>query len=122
MNRSRRNCRFFLQGVCLWDELHNPGYDRARLCVRLASLSGEWDDFLDRAEAFGLTEEEACRIWERRRHPGLTRPDLCPVPFVSGGGDHAGAPLLDCTHLFNTACLLAMPGCPGVCGRYRERE
>lgn len=111
-----------MHGFCLWDEMHNPGHAEHRLCIRLTALSGEWDDFLDRAEAFRLTEQEASRIWERRKHPALTEPGVCPVPAVADGGEHAGAPLLDCPYLFHTACLLVMPDCPGVCGKYRERE
>ncbi len=79
---------------------------------------------MDRAEAFALKEEEAARIWEGRPHPALTDPRLCPVPSVAEGRPEpdGSVPILDCPNLFGTACLLAMPGCYGLCSLYSDRK
>ena len=124
MSAAGRNCRYYLRGACVYREARNPGHEPAFGCRRLAALGREWDSFLDSAEAFRLSEKEAARIWDARRHPALTDPRLCPVPSVDGGRPEpdGNVPILDCPHLLVTACLLAMPGCPGVCSLYRARE
>lgn len=123
MSASRRTCLFYLRGACVRSEMQNPGYAPGLRCVRLVALGREWDAFADSAEAFALDEEEAARIWERRAHPALTDPRLCPMPSVTGGYPEPDGtvPILDCPRLFGTACLLAMPGCDGLCGLYRKQ-
>ena len=104
------------------DEALNPGYTEAFRCVRLLYLSAEWDGFLDRAEAFELSEEEAARIWNTRRHPALASHAVCPCQR-EGGGEYsqivdAEDAALDCLFLRLGACLLAMPRCRGVCPQF----
>lgn len=119
--RSVTNCGYYLRGACTRNELQNPGYDEACRCARLVALAAAWDDFLDRAEAFGLNEQDAARIWNSRRHSALSAPGMCPVPSVTARPP-ARTRLPDCPYLFNTACLLAMPECQGLCDMYRARE
>lgn len=108
-------CRYERQGFCLRAELLNPGLEAALRCVRLTELMRDWDGFLDRAERFGLPEEEAARIWNARHHNALKSRELCPhsrpAPVQAWGGEAE----FDCAYLFRSACLLAMPRCEGRC-------
>lgn len=114
---------YYSQGACLYAEALNPGFDETLRCVRLVKLMEDWDVFLDRAEAFHLSEETAMRIWNGRQHAALESRALCPFtePGFAGpdGGDE-----LDCRHLFQGACQLVMPRCGGPCDRFfaRNRE
>ena len=118
-------CAFYIQGVCFYQEAARPGCNPAYRCVRLSQLLDRWDDFLDRAEAFGLSEETAARIWSARMEGFVLRCKDCPCaarfPAAAGAppADAEGA-VLGCPHLRQGACLLTMPGCEGVCAHYRR--
>ena len=141
-------CVFSIQGVCVHPQTALPG--PAHGCARLARLLERWDDFLDRAEAFGLSEETAARIWSARMNGFVLRRKECPAParFPAAAGrppfgaegaapvdaegaapvDAEGAAPIDaegaalgCPHLWRGACLLALPECRGVCAQYRRR-
>ena len=76
----------------------------------------DWDDFLDRAEAFDLSEAVAARIWSGRKHgrAGKDANCLCreaPVPSEPEA-------VAECRYRFHNACLLAMPLCGGRCERF----
>ena len=117
-------CVFYIQGVCFHPEAARPGFDPAWRCVRLTQLLERWDDFLDRAEAFGLAEETAARIWSARMDGFVLRRKDCPsparFPAVAGASVDAEGAVLGCPHLWQGACLLALPGCEGVCVHYRR--
>ncbi len=127
-------CRFFSVGRCLRAEMLNPGLDARLRCARLQALVLSWDAFLDRAEAFGLSEDATARIWNGRRHPALEARALCPAAEAAGipqPGRKSSPPAPafsedspekppssgdpDCRYLRDGACLLAMPSCTGVC-------
>lgn len=122
-------CAFYVAGVCFYPEAVNPGYDPAYRCRRLLRLTERWDDFIDRAEAFGLSEEMAGRIWNAREHGQLYSRKRCPAawPLVSSEPpallppDEEGE-ALGCAHLWQGTCLLTLPRCEGVCMRYRVRK
>lgn len=107
-------CRHYRLGACLLAERRNPGLDRNQACLRLDRLMSDFDAFLDRAEAFGLSERDAARIWDGRRHKALEAPRLCPHPNPGGIGQSPGGGL-DCLYLFRLACLLRMARCTGRC-------
>lgn len=109
-------CRFYSYGVCLHEELVNPDLREEYRCRRLAVLVRDWDEFINRADAFGLSEEEAARIWEERFHRNLDSDAACPHmrPDFREGGDV----LLDCRSLYRNACLLLMPSCQGRCEHF----
>ena len=117
-------CVFYIQGVCFHPEAARPGFDPAYGCARLAQLLERWDDFLDRAEAFGLSEETAARIWSARMDGFVLRRKECPsparFPAVADAPVDAEGAVLGCPHLRQGACLLTMPGCEGVCAHYRR--
>ncbi len=92
----------------------NPGFSPGFRCLREQALCLDFDAFLDRAEAFGLTEKEAARIWNARNHRRALR--ACPhnrLEELSGAG-------LDCVWLLEGACLLSMPRCEGVCPHFER--
>ncbi|MDL2316385.1 hypothetical protein LJC59_04820 [Desulfovibrio sp. OttesenSCG-928-A18] len=113
-------CRFYIHGACLYAEARNPGLEVRFLCARLSRLMEQWDDFLDRAEAFGLNERLALRIWTERRSLAPPSRNLCPAEsaaparvFVSDDEDISA-----CPHLHQVSCLLLLPRCTERCERY----
>jgi len=109
-------CRHFEQGRCLYEERLNPGYHTAWRCLVLARWEAVYDEFLDRAESFNLTETELGRLWSRRfarlAEEGLPCPDVRV-------GDAESMP--ECRHLLEEICLLRLPDCAGQCGNFRLR-
>jgi hypothetical protein len=103
-------CRYHRLGACLYSEAANPGLAKKHACARMTALTREWDDFLDRADGFALSEPDAARIWNAREHAALSASSLCP---------HGQADLADCPYYCQCACLLNMPRCHGICERYR---
>jgi len=73
-----------------------------------------YDDFLNRAESFGLDEAELLRLWrlrfERLAEEAIDCPDFEPALVEV---------LPECRHLFVDICLLRLPVCPGHCENYR---
>ena len=110
-------CRSFQQGRCLYEELLNPGLQKSWRCLVLARWEAVYDDFLDRAENFGLTEVELGVLWskrfERLAEESVPCPDVC-------AGDGESMP--ECLHLLADICLLRLPECTGQCERFRLRE
>lgn len=115
-----RFCRYYFQGICIYHEIINPGLEESFRCSILAEMITIWDDFIDRAEVFGLSESVAGKIWASRMYEktsfGLWR--LCrklPPPLTSEA-------VVECQYRLLDACLLAMPACSGHCGHYHGLE
>lgn len=129
MTLPARSCRFYVRRVCFHAEAVNPGFNPRYQCARLVRLFSAWDDFLDRAEAFGLSEKLAADIWNGREK---SLSSSCPslpagrnhVPSFagqSGGADmfcDARTEPFSCSMFCRGACLRAMPLCLARCGRY----
>ncbi|EPR31603.1 hypothetical protein dsat_0927 [Alkalidesulfovibrio alkalitolerans DSM 16529] len=109
-------CRFFRAGRCLYEERLNPGYNGSWRCVVVRSWEREYDEFVQRAEAFGLEDDAAGSIWERR-FAEMMRAGVACDRFERGGEYE----LLACVHLMGDLCLCALPPCDGVCGRFQPR-
>jgi hypothetical protein len=107
-------CRYFVRGRCLYEECVNPGLRPEFSCAVLTLLEERFDAFVIRGERFGLTCEEAGRIWERRWAGPLSADwdcaDFLPQPEDA---DEAG-----CGNLLDGICLPRLPVCPGRCRRY----
>ncbi|WP_462324363.1 hypothetical protein [Desulfoplanes sp.] len=104
-------CRFYAHGHCLYEEMKNPGYDGSRTCTVLKKAEARFDDFVDRAEAFGIEEMTAATIWPRFSNRDLvlgTCPHYLPGPDSSGG----------CLFLHENACILLCPMCHGRCSGF----
>ena len=124
-------CRFYIQGACFYEEALRPGSAPEFRCGPLLRLIERWDDFIDRAEAFGLSEEAAGRIWNARREgePPLWNQCLSvqtPTPAVRDSRradeSYASEESFACPHLKSGCCLLALPRCNGVCERHSIRR
>jgi hypothetical protein len=111
-------CRYFARGRCLYEERLNPGLRREFFCAVMVFLEDRFDAFVIRADAFGLSSEEASRIWERRWSGRLNGEwdcvDFIPLPE---GVEEAG-----CCNLVDGVCLVRLPSCPGRCRRYAGAE
>lgn len=109
-------CRYFEQDRCLLEERRNPGFRRDWRCGVLHGWETAYDEFLDRAEAFGLSPAEVSRLWRSRLAGLVERAADCPS-FARRGAGATG-----CVHEFEALCLLLLPRCEGMCSRYERRE
>ncbi|WP_232286142.1 hypothetical protein [Solidesulfovibrio carbinoliphilus] len=114
---SGQGCRHFLAGRCLYAEHVNPGLEEGFVCVVVHRLGRAFDDFLLRAENLGLGEEEAGRVWQARFPATLAKEGNCQ-DYLPGGTTS----FPDCAHAAGELCLLALPACPGRCGRFFSRQ
>ncbi len=122
-------CRFYLHARCLREEMLNPGLETTRRCSVLASLERSFDDFVDRAERFGLDETEAGRLMERTLPSAAASARACPHfmpaqddPSLPPASDETGpAEAIPCALLLGDCCLRAMPPCEGVCRHFLRR-
>lgn len=106
-------CACYRQGRCLKEEIRNPGLHLTYHCGILQKNIIAWDAFLDRAEAFSLSEEEAARIWRQRETQLLS----APCPLKSAPSCHPR----DCPYYQEDICALLLPPCPGVCPAFVPR-
>lgn len=110
-------CRYFLGGRCLYEEELNPGYNVGFRCVVLRRWEQAFDDFLNRAEAFGLAQGVAADAWARRFERLLGEDPECPEYLRAEGLD-----LPDCMHCRGEICIRALPQCPGQCLHFQPGE
>ena len=108
------NCRSYFQGRCLYEEQLNPGLNVRWCCIVLTRWEAVYDEFLDRAESFGLNETTAPRLlrkrFERLAEEAIDCPDFLAVAIED---------MPECRHLFTDICLLRLPACAGQCENYR---
>jgi len=105
-------CRFYAHAHCLLEEIRNPGYDASCMCTVLKKLEDHFEDFVDRADKFGIEELTAAMIWPRFSDRALLEnqcPDFLPGPEAGRG---------ECLYLYENACVLRFPQCPGRCTRF----
>jgi hypothetical protein len=109
-------CRSYYQGRCLYEEQLNPGLNQDYRCVVQLGWEAAYDDFLNRADNFGLDETELMRLWSARFERMVSEGVACPqyVPTTAEA-------LPECRHLFVDICLLRLPMCAGHCINYRLR-
>jgi len=110
-------CVHFHAGRCLYEERLNPGLHTAWRCTVLARWETVYDEFLDRAENFGLSEAELGLLWSRRFE--RLAEESVPCPDVREGDSES---MPECLHLLEELCLLRLPECAGPCERFRLRE
>jgi hypothetical protein len=100
----------------MYEEQLNPGFNTAWRCTVLARWEGVYDDFLSRAESFGIDETELARLWrkrfERLAEESIDCPDFSPALAEA---------MPECRHLFVDICLLRLPPCTGHCRNYQHR-
>lgn len=109
-------CRHFIRGRCDYEEILNPGYQRAFRCVVLGRLEGVYDDFLTQAEAFGLDESRASDIWEKRFRELCGKDTGCQAYEP---GDMSVFP--GCALCLGDVCVLRLPECAGRCHNFAPK-
>lgn len=112
-----RACAHYAAGGCLYEERLNPGYRRDYRCVLWAGAETAFDDFLHRAERFGLDEAKAARIW-RRRTEGAAHAAAPRCPHDAAVQPHGLVADDGCAHCLDGLCVKNLPPCPGVCDRF----
>lgn len=112
-----QSCRHHIKGRCLYEELLNPGYEQQWRCVVMLRWEEVFDEFLHRAEAFGVDHERVGKLWEIRfkRLAGDT-PDC--ERFQS---DPTNDPPC-CMHHYEALCLLDLPLCEGRCRHFCTKD
>lgn len=120
------HCRFHEAGRCGVEEAMNPGLHDGWRCGEEQRIVAAYDRFLEQAETFDLSSEQATALWERRLAalppPGglcahYTPPSRCPS--CPGGGCGEEGDWLDCVHFRAGVCVLLLPRCEGVCDRFQ---
>ncbi|WP_147821587.1 hypothetical protein [Salidesulfovibrio onnuriiensis] len=111
------DCRFHLKERCLYQERLNPGYCREWRCSVLEDWERIFDEFLHRAEAFGLELREVNELWARQ-FDRLMRGNLeCDRYEYDPGQDPPG-----CVWQHDGLCIPALPECSGRCRHYEVRR
>ncbi len=120
------HCRFHEAGHCAVDETMNPGLNEDWRCGEEQRIVRAYDHFLEQADTFDLSSEQATALWERRLStippPGGLCADYTPppsCPSCAGGGCCGEADWLDCTHFREGVCVLLLPRCDGICERFQ---
>lgn len=110
-----QGCRHWLEERCLYEEALNPGWQAGFRCFVLRRWEQDFDEYVSRAECFGLTTEEAGDIWQQRMSSSFGKPWDCPDFLL----DNA-TPDPVCALLLGDICLLRLPPCPGRCRHYER--
>jgi hypothetical protein len=111
---SGTGCRFYAYGHCLYEEMLNPGFNRAFACTVLERLDAHFEGFAKRVEGFGLEEPQAAMIWDSYSRKMASREvcaDFFPNPRETRG---------QCLFRYDNACILRCPVCAGRCVRYQS--
>ncbi len=115
MRSSAENpCAHRHDGRCLWGEHRNPGLRPDFQCARLEALVEDFDDFLDRAEAFGLNDAQMERLHRARRGKPLPR-SACPLQTHAETATAAAGAVADCGFFLAGLCLRRLPTCATPC-------
>jgi len=101
-----------MHGHCIYEEIQNPGYDVTRICTVLKKLESQFEDFVDRAEAFRIAALNAAMIWSRFGNR-ICVENMCSqyAPDLGRGSD-------ECRYRYDNACILLFPLCSGRCSRF----
>lgn len=106
-------CRFHLKGKCLYEERLNPGYERQWRCLVMTRWEEIFDEFLRRAEAFGIEYDRVLQLWEARFQRLIDADPECEEFELEG----AVTPPC-CAHEYDALCLLELPLCDGRCRHF----
>ncbi|MGX9366485.1 hypothetical protein ACTVJH_10660 [Desulfoplanes sp. PS50] len=105
-------CRFYVYGHCIYEEVQNPGYDATCICTVLKKLESQFEDFVDRAEAFGIEPLTAAMIWPRFGDR------ICVETICSQYAPDSEKRSDECRYRYDNACILLFPTCSGRCSRF----
>lgn len=111
-----RGCRHHTAQRCLYGEHLNPGYHDEWRCRVITHWETAFDDFLARAENFGVHQDAVPDLWNRK-FERMARETLRCNDFSYA----AGADVPSCAHVCDGLCRLLLPECEGRC-RHFELE
>lgn len=106
-------CEHHTAGRCLYEEHLNPGYVTAWRCRVMLHWEDAFDEFLARAECFGVTQDAVPDLW-RRKFERMVRKTFACDKYVL----HAEVPPPACAHECDGICRSALPRCQGRCRHY----
>ncbi len=106
-------CQHFTNGRCLYEERLNPGYAYDWRCRVLSRWESAFDDFLERADAFGIEQSAVPDLWKRQFERMARNAFDCEQYSYCHGAE---APA--CLHVMDELCRLSLPECGGRCRRY----
>jgi len=106
-------CRSFIHGRCLYEEQLNPGYTQSWRCQVTARWESDYDDFLRRAEFFGVDEAAVPDLWGRR-FQRMARDVFHCQRYVYDPDAH----VLGCRNHWDGICIMDLPKCGGRCRHY----
>jgi len=112
-----QGCQHHLSGHCLYEERLNPGYMQDWRCRVLSRWESAFDDFLARAESFGIKPDAVPDLWGRQ-FERMARDVFDCKQYVCC---HAGEPPA-CIHELDGLCMLVLPECRGRCRHYKVEE
>ncbi len=110
-------CRHHENGRCLYEEHLNPGYDPGFKCRVLARWESAFDEFLARAECFGVEQQAMPDLW-RRQFGRLARKTFHCDEYEYC----AEAEVPACLHALGGLCRLGLPECEGRCHHFQIKE
>ncbi|MBI9078430.1 MAG: hypothetical protein JEY79_01660 [Pseudodesulfovibrio sp.] len=112
-----QGCQYHLGGHCLYEERLNPGYTQGWRCRVLSRWESAFDDFLARAESFGIKSDVAPDLWGRQ-FERMARDVFDCEQYVCCQAE--GIPA--CLHESDGLCILMLPECSGRCCHYEVEE
>jgi hypothetical protein len=101
----------------MYEEWLNPGLNQDHRCMAIKTWEREHDDFLRRAEAFGLDEKTAAALWRKQMGRLVFLERQC-ARFTPD--ERACAP--ECALQRDGLCLAALPKCEGKCRYFKPAE
>ena len=107
-------CRFFIRGRCLYEERLNPGYTQSWRCQVTARWESAYDDFLSRAERFGVEEAAAGDLWSAQ-FQRMARDVFHCRRYVYA--HDLSAP--SCRNHDAGVCTMDLPRCAGRCRHFQ---
>jgi len=106
-------CLYHTFGRCLYEEYLNPGYATSWRCRVLMRWETAFDDFLGRAEAFGVNQDAVPDLWGRKFERLARQAFDCEEYIYCHGADVPA-----CLHAMDGLCRNSLPSCDGRCRHY----
>lgn len=106
-------CRHHTSGWCLYQEHLNPGYTTSWRCRVLLRWEVAFDEFLERTEQFGVSQQAVPELWERKFNRMAREAFDCEY-FAHCENEEVPP----CLHSHKGICLIELPECEGRCRHY----
>ena len=117
MNEIKRlpgdGCTYYVRGRCLYEERLNPGYTQSWRCQVLKKWESKFDDFLARAEFFGVEQKAVPDLWDRQFQRMARDVFHCQMYTYEPGVEPPG-----CRNQLDAICIHGLPKCYGRCRHY----